>query len=217
VPPCTRYRNTYTSRPSMQVEGVVDAIESARDTSTAPARSRRPRIRGPKQHPSCHRTSGGSGGRSRLEMAAFTACSSVRSRRPGRGRSGSVPRADSRVARLHGRIGKSAGHRGRRCELPAPAAGRRGPRRRPQGRRILTRTRTTRRRSELTGRRGGQGWSCKWVSTYRISGPGTGPAVLREWARIVERLGYDLLMVSDHVAITPDVAQRYPEPFWWPA
>jgi len=47
-------------------------------------------------------------------------------------------------------------------------------------------------------------------------GPGTDPGVLREWARIVEGLGYDLLMVSDHVAITPDVAESYPEPFFEP-
>ncbi|MFE5944521.1 TIGR03619 family F420-dependent LLM class oxidoreductase [Streptomyces sp. NPDC056480] len=47
-------------------------------------------------------------------------------------------------------------------------------------------------------------------------GPGTDPGVLREWARTVEGLGYDLLMVSDHVAVTPDVAERYPEPFYEP-
>ncbi|SHM95700.1 LLM class flavin-dependent oxidoreductase [Actinacidiphila paucisporea] len=47
-------------------------------------------------------------------------------------------------------------------------------------------------------------------------GPGTDPGVLREWARVVEGLGFDLLMVSDHVAITPDVAERYPEPFYEP-
>ncbi|MGP3965324.1 LLM class flavin-dependent oxidoreductase [Nonomuraea sp. 3N208] len=47
-------------------------------------------------------------------------------------------------------------------------------------------------------------------------GPGTDPGVLREWARIVEGLGFDLLMVSDHVAVTPDVAERYPEPFYEP-
>src|SRR6516164_1022557 len=44
-------------------------------------------------------------------------------------------------------------------------------------------------------------------------GPGTDPGVLREWARVAEGLGFDLLMVSDHVAVTPDVAERYPEPF----
>lgn len=47
-------------------------------------------------------------------------------------------------------------------------------------------------------------------------GPGTDPGVLREWARIVEGLGFDLLMMSDHVAVTPDVAERYPAPFYEP-
>ncbi|MEU9131875.1 LLM class flavin-dependent oxidoreductase [Kitasatospora sp. NPDC048540] len=47
-------------------------------------------------------------------------------------------------------------------------------------------------------------------------GPGTDPGVLRDWARTVEGLGFDLLMVSDHVAVTPDVAERYPEPFYEP-
>ncbi|MFI9724147.1 LLM class flavin-dependent oxidoreductase [Streptomyces sp. NPDC052396] len=47
-------------------------------------------------------------------------------------------------------------------------------------------------------------------------GPGTDPGLLRDWARITEGLGYDLLMVSDHVVVTPDVAERYPEPFYEP-
>ena len=47
-------------------------------------------------------------------------------------------------------------------------------------------------------------------------GPGTDSGVLREWARLVEGLGFDLLMVSDHVVITPDVAVRYPEQFFEP-
>ncbi|WP_086661904.1 LLM class flavin-dependent oxidoreductase [Lentzea kentuckyensis] len=47
-------------------------------------------------------------------------------------------------------------------------------------------------------------------------GPGTSPAVLREWARTVESLGFDLLMMSDHVVVTPDVAQQYPAPFYDP-
>jgi alkanesulfonate monooxygenase SsuD/methylene tetrahydromethanopterin reductase-like flavin-dependent oxidoreductase (luciferase family) len=47
-------------------------------------------------------------------------------------------------------------------------------------------------------------------------GPGTDPGVLREWGRTVEGLGFDLLMVSDHVVVTPDVAVRYPEPFFEP-
>jgi alkanesulfonate monooxygenase SsuD/methylene tetrahydromethanopterin reductase-like flavin-dependent oxidoreductase (luciferase family) len=47
-------------------------------------------------------------------------------------------------------------------------------------------------------------------------GPGTSPAVLREWARTVEDLGFDLLMMSDHVVVTPDVAEQYPAPFYEP-
>ncbi|MFI6293222.1 LLM class flavin-dependent oxidoreductase [Nonomuraea sp. NPDC050790] len=47
-------------------------------------------------------------------------------------------------------------------------------------------------------------------------GPGTDPAILRRWAQTVEGLGYGLLMVSDHVAITPDVAAQYPAPFYEP-
>ncbi|MDX3111638.1 LLM class flavin-dependent oxidoreductase, partial [Nonomuraea angiospora] len=47
-------------------------------------------------------------------------------------------------------------------------------------------------------------------------GPGTNPGVLRSWAQTVEGLGYDLLMVSDHVAITSDVAEQYPAPFYEP-
>ncbi|MEV8614238.1 LLM class flavin-dependent oxidoreductase [Amycolatopsis sp. NPDC051373] len=47
-------------------------------------------------------------------------------------------------------------------------------------------------------------------------GPGTDPGVLRAWAQTGEGLGYDLLMVSDHVAITPDVAAQYPAPFYEP-
>ncbi|MEU6593121.1 LLM class flavin-dependent oxidoreductase [Streptomyces sp. NPDC046881] len=47
-------------------------------------------------------------------------------------------------------------------------------------------------------------------------GPGTDPGILREWARLAEGLGFGVLMVSDHVAVTPDVAERYPEPFHEP-
>lgn len=47
-------------------------------------------------------------------------------------------------------------------------------------------------------------------------GPGTDPGVLRDWAQTVEGLGFDLLMLSDHVAITPDVAEQYPAPFYEP-
>jgi alkanesulfonate monooxygenase SsuD/methylene tetrahydromethanopterin reductase-like flavin-dependent oxidoreductase (luciferase family) len=47
-------------------------------------------------------------------------------------------------------------------------------------------------------------------------GPGTNPDVLRRWALTVEGLGFDLLMVSDHVVVTPDVAEQYPAPFYEP-
>ncbi|WP_329430714.1 LLM class flavin-dependent oxidoreductase [Streptosporangium sp. NBC_01495] len=47
-------------------------------------------------------------------------------------------------------------------------------------------------------------------------GPGTDPGALRGWAQTVEGLGFHLLMVSDHVVITPDVAEQYPAPFYEP-
>ena len=47
-------------------------------------------------------------------------------------------------------------------------------------------------------------------------GPGVNPDALLRWAKIVEGLGYHSLMISDHVAITPSVGQRYPEPFYDP-
>jgi alkanesulfonate monooxygenase SsuD/methylene tetrahydromethanopterin reductase-like flavin-dependent oxidoreductase (luciferase family) len=47
-------------------------------------------------------------------------------------------------------------------------------------------------------------------------GPGTGPEVLRRWAQTVEALGFDLLVLSDHLVVTPDVAAQYPPPFYEP-
>ena len=47
-------------------------------------------------------------------------------------------------------------------------------------------------------------------------GPGTDSGVLRDWAQTVEGLGFDLLMLSDHIAVTPDVAEQYPAPFYEP-
>jgi probable F420-dependent oxidoreductase len=47
-------------------------------------------------------------------------------------------------------------------------------------------------------------------------GPGTEPGVLRRWAQTVEGLGFDLLMISDHIVVTPDVAEQYPVPFYEP-
>src|SRR5262249_13204039 len=45
-------------------------------------------------------------------------------------------------------------------------------------------------------------------------GPGANPRDLLGWAQVAEALGYHSLMISDHVAITPSVAVRYPEPFY---
>ena len=47
-------------------------------------------------------------------------------------------------------------------------------------------------------------------------GPGADPGMLRRWAQTVEGLGFDLLMVSDHIAVTPDVAAQSPAPFYEP-
>ncbi|MCS0605867.1 LLM class flavin-dependent oxidoreductase [Streptomyces sp. LP11] len=47
-------------------------------------------------------------------------------------------------------------------------------------------------------------------------GPGTNPDNLARWAGTAEGLGFDLLMLSDHVAITSDVAGQYPAPFYEP-
>ncbi len=45
-------------------------------------------------------------------------------------------------------------------------------------------------------------------------GPGANPADILKWAQIIETLGYDSIMIADHIAITPSVAQRYPDPFY---
>ena len=47
-------------------------------------------------------------------------------------------------------------------------------------------------------------------------GPGARPDSLMQWAMLTETLGYHSLMTSDHVAITPDVQERYPAPFYEP-
>lgn len=47
-------------------------------------------------------------------------------------------------------------------------------------------------------------------------GPGADPGVLRGWAQTLEGLGFDLLMISDHIVVTPDVAEQYPAPFYEP-
>lgn len=47
-------------------------------------------------------------------------------------------------------------------------------------------------------------------------GPSAIPTVLQRWATEAETLGYHFIMISDHVAITPDVAAAYPTPFYDP-
>jgi probable F420-dependent oxidoreductase len=47
-------------------------------------------------------------------------------------------------------------------------------------------------------------------------GPGGSVEAMLRWTRLAEALGYHLVMTSDHVAVTPDVASRYPAPFYEP-
>ena len=47
-------------------------------------------------------------------------------------------------------------------------------------------------------------------------GPGVSPGSLARWTREAEALGYHFAMISDHVPVTPDVAARYPAPFYDP-
>ncbi len=47
-------------------------------------------------------------------------------------------------------------------------------------------------------------------------GPAVSPETLVRSAELAEALGYHLVMISDHVAITPDVQARYPAPFYDP-
>jgi probable F420-dependent oxidoreductase len=47
-------------------------------------------------------------------------------------------------------------------------------------------------------------------------GPGANPESLEGWVRFAEDAGYHFIMISDHVAITPDVQALYPVPFYDP-
>lgn len=47
-------------------------------------------------------------------------------------------------------------------------------------------------------------------------GPGVSPDSLAGWTALAETLGYHFVMISDHVAMTPDVVARYPAPFYDP-
>lgn len=47
-------------------------------------------------------------------------------------------------------------------------------------------------------------------------GPGTSPETLVGWAQFAEDVGFHLIMISDHVAVTPDVQSGFPAPFYDP-
>src|SRR5262245_47682836 len=47
-------------------------------------------------------------------------------------------------------------------------------------------------------------------------GPGVSPESLQRSAELAEALHYHFVMISDHIAITPDVRARYPAPFYDP-
>lgn len=47
-------------------------------------------------------------------------------------------------------------------------------------------------------------------------GPAAGPESIARSARLAETLGYHLVTISDHVALTPDVQDHYPAPFYDP-
>jgi probable F420-dependent oxidoreductase len=47
-------------------------------------------------------------------------------------------------------------------------------------------------------------------------GAGTSPDSLRGWARFAEQAGFSIAMISDHVALTPDLQAVYPAPFYDP-
>jgi probable F420-dependent oxidoreductase len=47
-------------------------------------------------------------------------------------------------------------------------------------------------------------------------GPGVSPDALARTSALIEALGYHLVMISDHVAPTPDVVAKYPTPLYDP-
>ena len=47
-------------------------------------------------------------------------------------------------------------------------------------------------------------------------GPAASPGEMRDWVTFARDAGFALAMVSDHVAVTPDVAEIYPPPFYDP-
>lgn len=47
-------------------------------------------------------------------------------------------------------------------------------------------------------------------------GRGTTPEILKQWLVFARETGFHLVMISDHVAITPDVQKGFPAPFYDP-
>ena len=47
-------------------------------------------------------------------------------------------------------------------------------------------------------------------------GPGASVDALARWTKLSEAMGFQLAMISDHIAVTPDVQERYPAPFYDP-
>ena len=46
------------------------------------------------------------------------------------------------------------------------------------------------------------------------SGPGATPDLILRWTRFAESLGFHLLMTADHIALTPEVQEQYPGPYY---
>ena len=46
------------------------------------------------------------------------------------------------------------------------------------------------------------------------SGPGASPEYMKRWARFAETLGLHLIMTADHAALTPEVLEQYPGPYY---
>ena len=46
------------------------------------------------------------------------------------------------------------------------------------------------------------------------SGQGASPDYMRRWAQFAETLGFHLIMTGDHIALTPEVLEQYPAPYY---
>ena len=64
----------------------------------------------------------------------------------------------------------------------------------------------------MYGRRSGE--CVKFGINILNFGAGTDPASILSRAQTAESMGFHFALISDHVAITPDVRPRYPEPFY---